>query len=132
MPVDKRYGDNIPFKLTGSITKVVSYRAAIHDTPRTAARWKIAISELETLGLIGSRIPKREIFFATEEGYAFAESFGVVDISQYQSSADLTTADEPINIPVRDQIASREHGPTRIGWFGDEDTLIATHLFLMQ
>jgi hypothetical protein len=46
-------------------------------SPRTAARWTSAINELESLGLIFARSPKREVFSVTERGYAFAELVGV-------------------------------------------------------
>ena len=44
---------------------------------RTAARWEGAIEELERLGFIVSRDPKREVFSVTQEGYVYAESFGI-------------------------------------------------------
>ncbi len=47
-------------------------------SPRTAAKWEGAIDELEQLGFIVARGTKREVFSVTEQGYAFAESHGVV------------------------------------------------------
>jgi len=50
-------------------------------SPRTTAKWKGAIDELEQLGFIVNCGTKREVFSVTEQGYAFAESQGVTPVS---------------------------------------------------
>ena len=41
--------------------------------PRSEARWRNAVSELERLGMIEDRAGKHEVFFVTDEGYRIAE-----------------------------------------------------------
>jgi hypothetical protein len=67
--------------LRGTVISTNGRNFVDDPSPRTLARWEGAINELDSLGLILARSPKREVFSVTEEGYAFAESLGVAPTS---------------------------------------------------
>lgn len=46
------------------------------DTPRSEAKWRAAVDELENAGLIEDRAGKGELFFITDSGYESADILG--------------------------------------------------------
>ena len=62
-----------------AMTVIFQTAALWHDVGKAhdESRWEGAIEELERLGFIVSRDPKREVFSVTQEGYVYAESFGI-------------------------------------------------------